>query len=136
MRTKKTELDLAYRRPTHLCDSTVAIPTSLSGPRFVALRREVGRCERISSALHQGRAAGYRSTPKILGRPKTIMMIRPMGGGVSCASPPHSLCIHYMNAMLQAKRAPPTKTKDRPKTTKKEETQKEHRRGVGCESGT
>ena len=37
---QKARLDLAYRRPTHLCDSTVAPCSPHSGPRFEGLPEE------------------------------------------------------------------------------------------------
>ena len=43
----KTGLELD-RRPTHLCDSTVALPAGLSGPRFGAAEGSGGGLRRPS----------------------------------------------------------------------------------------
>ena len=60
---QKTRLDVAYRHPQHLFDSTVAFPTSLPRPRFAELRMEVGGGGRDGPMAHLHGCATGKPSP-------------------------------------------------------------------------
>ena len=111
---QKDKLNLAYRRQSHLRDSTVAsrhpfpvhalwICGGMSGSEDGSRQHFEGRCLLLPSL-----------TQKFLRDLKTIMMIILLGGvDVLSTSPRHLLCTHY-TAVHKAKRSERLEGEERP----------------------
>ena len=124
------ELD---RRPQHLCDSTVAPPLPFPVHALWICGRKWGGENGPAEHCIKGTLRVTRSSPKILGDLKT-MMIKSYGGRrVSRLSP--SIVMHALNACnaakREAKRTPRRRRATRPKIDQEEKPQNQKNRGRG-----
>ena len=79
-----------------------SVPTSLSGPDFPALRRDVGRVWTTPGSISMGATLSRRSSPWVLGIPNTTIVIILWRGRMSCPAPAsfvmHALCMQKKNS--------------------------------------
>ena len=138
---QKARLDLAYRRPQHLCDSTVASPLLSFGPWFSRQPDRSGGVETVLRHIASGACRGQtvpNPNPRNL---KGSHDDYPNGGGGCLGHLPPSLITHAF-CMLCTKQSEPRREgdndrPDRPKRSQRKNPKtRKKAEGVGCESGT